>query len=299
MRRAAVALVAVAAMLVAEPAGAVVPGSNGLIAFTRPEKILVMQPDGSGIELLATGAADPAWSPDGTEIAFSGRRPSGKTDIFVMDEDGSNVRALTRFRPGFNLSPTWSPDGTTIVFRHSSAEGNDLYSVRADGSGLTRITTSPRIVESAPEWSPDGSRILLSRLGPAGGFRLNKEELYLMDPDGTDLVRLTDNNVQDSQASWSPDGERIVFVRQTTTGSKFPFGSKAFLRDVDGGDAVRLTNDALEEFWPSFSPDGTRIVLVRCADFTCDLYLVDPDGTDLVQLTHGPRLESSPSWQAV
>lgn len=281
-------------LLSAAPAGAVFPGSNGTIAFSRPEKILVMEPDGSGIELLADGASDPAWSADGALIAFSGRRHNQRTDIFVMNADGSGATALTRFHPGFNLSPAWSPDGSTIVFQHSSADGNDLYSVRGDGSGLTQLTTSPRIVERTPEWSPDGTLILFSRLGPKGGFRLKNEELFVMNPDGSGLTRMTNNNVGDFQASWSPDGAQIAFVRQTAA-----LGAKAFVMQADGTGATRLTSDEFEEFWPSFSPDGSRIVLARCFDFTCDLYLMDPDGTDLTQLTSGPRLESQPDWQAV
>jgi TolB protein len=292
-RGAAIVLGTIGLLLATTPAAAVFPGSNGQIAFTRPERIFVMEADGSGLTLVRRDAGDPAWSADGSTIAFSGRRPSNKTDIFVMAADGSDVTAVTRFHPGFNLSPAWSPDGATIVFQHSSAEGNDLYVVQRDGSGLTRLTTSPRIVERAPEWSPDGSSILFSRVGPKGGYRLKNEELFVMDPDGSNLTRLTDNNVQDLQGSWSPDGERIVFARETRD-----LGVKAFVMAADGTGASRLTDDAMEEFWPSFSPDGTRIVMARCADFTCDLYLIAPDGTDLVQLTSGNKLESQPDWQA-
>jgi TolB protein len=276
----------------AAPAGAVFPGSNGAIAFIRFERLLRMEADGSGVERLASGAANPAWAADGARIAFSGRRRSGRTDIFVVDADGSGATALTRFRPGFNLTPSWSPDGSTIVFRHNDEEGDDLYTVSSDGSALTRLTTSPRIVESAPEWSPDGSRILFSRVRARSP--LAEEELYIMNADGSGLVRLTDNGVPDFQPSWSPDGTRIVFVRESST-----LGAKAFAMNADGSAATRLTDDAIEEFWPSFSPDGTRIVVARCVDFSCDLVMLDPDGSDPVALTHGPRLESQPDWQPV
>jgi Tol biopolymer transport system component len=289
------ALVAAAAVLLSTTwAGAVFPGSNGKIAFSRPERILVMEPDGSAIQRLAVGAADPAWSADGTRVAFSGRRPRGRTDIFVMNADGTGVTPLTRFRPGFNLSPSWSPDGAWIVFRHNGPEGDDLYLVRSDGSELTRLTTSPRIIESTPAWSPDGTLIAFSRLGPGGGYRLRSEELFVMNADGSGITRMTDNHVRDFQPSWSPDAARITFVRQTAA-----FGAKAFVMQADGTGATRLTSDGFEEFWPSFSPDGSRLVLARCLELSCDLYLMDPDGTDPVQLTNGPKLESHPVWQAL
>jgi TolB protein len=276
------------------PSAAVVPGANGKIAFTRPEKILTMEPDGSGITLVRSGASDPAWSPDGTRIAFSGRRQSGLTEIFIMSADGSEAERITNFRSGFNLSPTWSPDGMTIVFQHNDDNGDDLYSVTVNGSGLTRLSHSPRVVERAPEWSPDGSLILFSRLGPRGGYRLNREELFVMNPDGSSLVRITNNHVQDIQGSWSPDGERVVFVRATRT-----FGTKTFIMSADGTDATRLTDDEYEEFWPSFSPDGTMVVFARCLDFTCDIFLLEPSGSSLSQLTNTPQIDSRPDWQTV
>lgn len=276
------------------PAAGVFPGENGRIAFTRREKVFSMEPDGTGIELLAEGTGDPAWSADGTMIAFSGRRPSDRTDIFVMRADGTDATALTRFRPGFNLSPAWSPDGSTIVFQHSSVDGNDLFAVASDGTGLTQLTTSPRIVERSPEWSPDGASILFSRLGPRGGYRLKNEELFLISPDGSGLTRLTDNNVQDIQGSWSPDGAHIVLVRVTRD-----LGAKAIVMNADATGAIRLTSDVFEEFWPSFSPDGTSIVVARCADFTCDLFSMNVDGSELTQLTSGVKLESQPDWQAI
>jgi Tol biopolymer transport system component len=64
---------------------------------------------------------------------------------------------------------------------------------------LRRLTTSARIVERTLEWSPDGAKILFSRVGPPGGFLLENEELFLMNPDGSGITRLTDNGVQDFQ----------------------------------------------------------------------------------------------------
>lgn len=288
-----VAIAAVGWLLSAVPtAEAVFPGSNGRIAFTRPDRILTMEPDGSDAVVVRRNASEPAWNAAGTRIAFSGARRTGKTDIFVMAADGSDVRGVTRFRPGFNLAPAWSPDGRTIVFVHNAREGTDLYSVGRRGRNLTRLTTSPRIVERAPEWSPDGSRILFSRARETGAP--TDEDLYTIAPDGSDLTRLTRSRLHDFQGSWAPDGDRIVFVRETPR-----LGPKAFVMGADGSDATRLTNDALNEFWPSFAPDGTRIVVSRCEEFACDLYLIDPDGSNATPLTGSPALDSRPDWQPV
>lgn len=289
--RAVLAITAVGWLVCVVPtAEAVFPGSNGRIAFTRPDRILTMEPDGSDVVVVRRNAREPAWNAAGTRIAFSGVRRSGRTDIFVMAADGSEVRDVTRFRPGFNLAPAWSPDGRSIVFVHNDRGGTDLYTVGRRGRNLTRLTTSPRIVERAPEWSPDGSRILFSRVRETGVP--TDEDLSTIAPDGSDLTRLTRSRLHDFQGSWAPDGERIVFVRDTRR-----LGPKAFVMGADGSDATRLMSDAATEFWPSFSPDGTRIVLSRCEEFACDLYVIDPDGSNATRLTGSPALDSRPDWQ--
>jgi TolB protein len=288
------AAVVVWSILAVPAAQATFPGDNGRIAFIRPERILTMEPDGSDKRVIARNANEPAWSADGTEIAFSRFRRSGRTDIFVMDADGQNVRAVTRFRPGFNLSPSWSPNGRRIVFVHNTRlGGTDLYSVRRDGTGLTRLTSTPRLVERAPEWSPDGSRILFSRIRETGPP--TDEDLYVMDPDGSNITRVSRSRLHDFQGSWSPDASQIVFIRETRR-----HGPTVFVMDADGRNATKLTpDDETEEFWPVFSPDGTRIAFSKCADFTCDLYLMDPDGGNLDRLTRSPALDTRPDWQAI
>ena len=146
-----------------------------------------------------------------------------------MAADGSEVRDVTRFRPGFNLAPAWSPDGRTIVFVHNDREGTDLYTVGRRGRNLTRLTTSPRIVERAPEWSPDGSRILFSRVRETG--MPTDEDLFTIASDGSDLTRLTRSRLG-FQGAWAPDGDRIVFVRETRrAGPRLVMGADGKRRD--------------------------------------------------------------------
>jgi Tol biopolymer transport system component len=66
---------------------------------------------------------------------------------------------------------------------------------------------------------------------------------------------------------------------------------------ADGSDATRLTSDAPNEFWPAFAPDGARIVLSRCEELACDLYVIDPDGSNATPLTGSSPLDSRPDWQ--
>jgi Tol biopolymer transport system component len=117
---------------------------------------------------LTNSAADdraPAWSPDGTKIAFVRRG-----DIFVMDADGSNPTNLTNSQSMDNQGPAWSPDGTRIAFSRSEAGGNRevnrIFVMDADGSNPTSLTDALPDggigVDFEPTWSPDGNRIAFS-----------------------------------------------------------------------------------------------------------------------------------------
>jgi len=159
------ALVVLAALVVvggglgetSRPVGAVVPGTNGLIAFSRLHDghadIYVMSATGElgkhakKAKRLTRNKVhdfDPAWPPDGTQIAFASER-AGSMEIYVMDADGDNQTRLTTDEQ-FDVVPAWSPDGTQIAF--SSSDG--VVTMAPDGSN-PRVLTK-RKGGGEPDW---------------------------------------------------------------------------------------------------------------------------------------------------
>jgi Tol biopolymer transport system component len=288
--------VLVCAMLIAglaAPARAAFPGSNGKIAFGWAD-VYTVDNDGSNFTNLTPNTSEsvdgePAWSPDGTKIAFSSDRASafrGNTDIWVMNADGSNPVRLTSSRAKEEW-PAWSPDGQFIVF--SSGEeffGGEILIMKSDGSQrrqLLRIATGFPLTQ--PRWSPDGTLIAFG--GPTPHYGIG---IYVIKPDGTGRRKLTDpNGGYDLAPNWSPDGARIVFSRA------FQGTYNIWTMNADGSDLKPITSGDDEH--PAWSPDGAKIVFERGGAETWDLWTMNPDGSEQAPLFQSGGDDIWPDWQ--
>ena len=197
----------------------------------------------------------PAWSPDGSRIAFATSR-DGNFEIYVMNANGENPVRLTN-HPASDRTPAWSPDGTRIAFA-SERDGNlEIYVMNADGTNPVRLTTHVES-DADPAWSPDGSAIAFT------SYRETNSGVWVMNPDGSNLRRITSGNFADSQPAWSPDSKRIaVSVRQNS------FANAINLINVDGSGRVAVTSYLEEASNPAWSPDGRKLVYTA---FICDFY---------------------------
>jgi TolB protein len=189
---------------------------------TTINDVFTMRPDGGGLIRLTDGMGvhtDPAYSPDGSLIAFAsdrGRYPE-KQGIYVTNAtDGGDVRRVTSLPPAASVdyAPRFSPDGTHLVFTREVDEASSdaaLFVVNLDGSGLRKITSGDLYPGDA-DWSPDGKEIVFEASDPQTGFA----GVWIVGSDGSELhnVTATASGVgsQDgfSDPVWSPDGSLIL-----------------------------------------------------------------------------------------
>jgi len=208
---------------------------------------------------------DPDYSPDGSKIAFHSNRPpspKNRGQIYVMNADGSDQRALTNTE-GTNYGAVWSPDGSQIAFT-SERDGNpDVYVMNADGSAQTNLSRSPDSYDAGPDWSPDGrylayfsgaQRPQSDEYQPSGSpYRYWNADLFILDMKTGARTRVTDSDMDDVYPSWSPDGQMLAFT------SSRAGNNELYVVNIDGSDLRRITNNTFDDNAPTWMPDGNQI----------------------------------------
>ena len=161
----------------------------------------------------AAGNGDPAWSPDGSQIAFV-RVASGagseqpRASLHVVARDGGAVRDLAQE----GSEPVWSPDGKRVAFVsyrdrfgrtcfHECSTSGEIYVLEVE-TGETRRLTRSQASDGSPAWSPDGRRIAF--VSDRSNRQQHAYEIYVMGPSGEDVLRITRNAVLDLEPVWRP-----------------------------------------------------------------------------------------------
>ncbi len=258
--------------------------------------IYVMDADGENqIRLTRNPEEDkmPSWSPDGKKIAFVSMRNTGRIQIHVMDSNGENIRRITE--GAFDLDPAWSPNGRTIAYdgREVGEENRKIHLIDPDGANRRRWAGDIRSWDMAAAWSPDSQRIAF--LSSRGIWR---NEIYVMDADGTNQKRLTRDGWDDRHPAWSPDGSKIAFA---VLGDANSF---IVVMDADGSDRERLPEDARDgvpvlDSYPAWAPDGSKIAYYsgKRDEKRGSIHLMTADGKYLKRLGNVHKgYDYDPDW---
>jgi Tol biopolymer transport system component len=252
-------------------------------------EIYAMNDDGSSQTRLTNNSANdyqPAWSADGSQIAFFTNRDAGDYEVYKMDADGANPVRLTT-SGGDDGGPAWSPNGAKIAF-HSARDGTfEIYSMNADGSSQTRLTPLANGgFEADAEWSPDGTKIVF--WSDTDG----DSDIYTMNADGSGRTQLTFNGASDTHPVWSPDGTKIAF-RSTRDGN-----DEVYTMNANGSGQTNLSLWPSSEQEPTWSADGTKIAFHTDRDGNLEIYRTASDGSSGDTLLSGnPSADYGANWK--
>jgi len=152
----------------------------------------------------------PAWSGDGTKLAFSSSR-SGDSEIWVCDASGANLRKLTSFK-GPDVAPTWNPRSNAQLAWVSGRTGlPQIYTMDLDGANVQRMTDGGYAI--SPSWAPNGQFLTFSWNRKYGPGAPGGQDIYVMDISSKRWLQLTHDAGSNDYPSWAPDGRHIVFER--------------------------------------------------------------------------------------
>ena len=306
--------------------------SDTRLVFRRDDNIHLLDIDTLVTTEVSSSAAvdrDPAWSPYidmppdprlNTKIAYVGSTEHSYRGIYIVDYDGTDAHWIVRHAD----HPAWSPDGTRIAFSADymppsggQVLNHEIWAIDVDGSDVVRLTSDPAFGadDTDPAWSPDSSQVafISNRDGNA--------ELYVVGADGSDMRRLTHTSLQERTPAWSPDGTMIA-IGPTATLIRVADGSLTVVPTIGGfdnpvwsPDGALLAVDGLkyvqvvwphpvvsggEGFRPGWSPDGRKVVALSSRDggFTRLVYVMNPDGSQPVRLNPDVYVDfdSAPTW---
>ena len=269
--------------------------AQGHIAFVTDRdgnyEIYRMAPDGAGQTNLTNDPRpdfQPAWSPDGSKIAFSRIDFDGSQNLWLMNADGTGQTKISSVDGG---EPAFSPDGTRLSYTSFSPAFNafDIRLVNSDGTGDVALTSggSWNFLSS---WSPDGTMILFTSTREKDRTSLAHLSSYVISPDGSGLSRVGTFSGAEFIARWMPDSRHIVFSRNN---------QGIWITDLDGSEAHELHHALPYESLGGVSPDGEWIVFdagKRSLKGAVNVFVMRADGSDVVQLTTLGLFNGTSTW---
>lgn len=222
----------------------------------------------------------PAWSPDGTEIAYVSFETS-RPAIYRQNLATGAREQLTNFK-GLNGSPAWSPDGNSMAMVLSKDGSPDIYVMNLFSKRLTRITRHYAI-DTEPVWMPDGKSLLFT--SDRGG----RPQIYRYDLRSGSTERLTYEGAYNARARVAQDGRNMVLVHQTNGDYHIA------LHDLVTNRLHVLTSTDLDES-PSIAPNGSMVLYATKAGDRGILAAVSVDGGVKFRLPAREGDVREPAW---
>lgn len=291
-----------------EPPSAAVIGGASALAFAsdrsgNPQIYYLDLTSRSVTQLtdLPNGACQPAWSPDGTQLAYispcgSNREAYTGSTIFIMDVDpGSSpgdARPLMASLGGGDYDPDWSPDGSRIAFTSQRTGRPQIFTVGVDGQGLLNVNDD-LAHNWSPSWSGDGSQLAL--LTGRGG----SEEIWLVPSGGGEEMRFSRSDGKDvAKPDWSPDGSTILFEKVVGSIPRIVAAplAEGGVRVVQVCQQGALSLQPMGE--PAWSPDGSWMAFETWpggGDHKIAMMQVSCTGYE--ELTENPALDFDAAWR--
>jgi TolB protein len=259
------------------------------ILYDEGSQIYRVDADGAGraaVTRPGERALSPAWSPDGTRMAFT-LLGDGTAPVLVQDLASGARTTVPGTASGLNITPAFTPDGVNVVYGHSTEAGTDLYSANvAQMCCVQRLTVARYSDNLSPTFSPDGRRIAFVSNRPG------VPQVYVMSADGTaqELLAPFDFGATgDSYApDWSPDGASVVFHREV---SGTP---QVFVLDVASRKIRQLTSVGRNED-AAWAPDSRHLVYVSNRSGVRQLWVIDVESGRIRQLAT-PAAARLPAW---
>jgi TolB protein len=220
-----------------------------------------------------------------TEAAFISNRDGAK-ELYLMDVDGSNVRAVTRNKT-INEFPSWGPDGDTLLytsFRENRMPGLFVLSRGGKSPGRVFKSLRPGASQYRGVIDPTGQKVAVV-MSIDGATKI-----FTVDRDGGNPRQVTDGKSLEVSPSWSPDGRRIAFVSDRSG------GPQVYVMNADGSSPKRVTFQGGYNTGAAWSPDGKWIAYESRIGGQFDIWLTDPEGGTNVPLVEHPATDESATW---
>ncbi len=247
----------------------------------------------TGLSLGGAPAQATAPGDNGKIICEGTRGTSAAAEIYTINPDGTGETVLTSndVRDG---DPSFSPDGKNIAFESFRDGNSEVYRAAADGSGVTRLTNTPAVTEDrSTSWSPDGTKIAFHStrdpLPPSPPPGSSRFEIYIMNADGTNQTRITNNLSQDTFPAWSPDGTKLAFM------SPREGNAEIYVVNRDGSGLRRLTNHPSSDVTPTWAPSGNQIAFTSDRTGRPQIWIMNADGSGQQQITRESWCDR-PTW---